>query len=487
MQQSRRPLALACSLALELLVLSAAPALAAPSPDPLTAQPSAQDFGVVNVDRGEQSTTIQIQNPGPDGAQVGGATLDGPRADVYRIDYDGCNGQLLAPGNTCNVQVGFDPSDEGDATATLHVPADVGDVAVPLSGVGGVQRVASIPDTLDFGSLEVGDAATRTVTIANTGNLPWQAIVALPASGDVGAFRIVRDSCAMQVLQPAGSCALDVRFAPASAATVQATLMVINGEGPPALVALRGSGRQPATVIAPGSADFGEQAVGSASDARTLAVVNAGSGTLRIPAVGIGGEDADQFRVAGESCTAALLPPAASCAVRVRFAPGVAGDAAAVLRLATNDDAGVVSAPLAGTGTIAPPPAVLRAGVAFSWGDGLPAPFAAGRIDLGIARCAPAVVRCAVHVSARVYAIRAGGGTTSARGRAVVWHPGSGTHASLTLPRKLRGTPALLVARLRTSAAGRRGSRRTLVVPLVRGRRVGPRVLAHDGRTFTAR
>jgi hypothetical protein len=79
-------------------------------------------------------------------------------------------------------------------------------------------------------------------------------------------------------------------------------------------------------------------------------------------------------------------------------------------------------------------------------------------------------------VRARVYAVAAAGTVTSSRAGAVssartdvvLWNlQARGVRTRLGLPAGLHGRPALLVATLRTRAAGRRTGVRTLVVSLV--------------------
>src|SRR5262249_5500393 len=105
MHRRPRPIPAAAALVALLLALPAASAHAAPA---LPAQPSAVDFGVVNVEWGEQSSSVSIRNDGAADAQLSGASVDGDGA--FRVAWDGCAGQLLSPGASCNVGVGFDPA-----------------------------------------------------------------------------------------------------------------------------------------------------------------------------------------------------------------------------------------------------------------------------------------------------------------------------------------------------------------------------------------
>jgi hypothetical protein len=365
-------------LALTAGVASAAPP-SPPTPPPLAAQPSSQDFGLVRVDQGEQSVSVWVQNTGPDPLQLGASNVSGDAA--LRVSSDDCNGQLLSSGMGCNVGIGFDPSDDVQYTATLHVSVDgFADLDVPLAGTGAEQRVTLEPSALDFGSVAVGDSAVRSFTLTSTGNLPFQSLVALPSGGDVGAFRVDRDGCSLQQLVTGDACDVTVRFAPSAAGKYAATLLLIGGDNQPGIVPLTGSG-------AP------EPAPTSPSAATSHLVVT---------------------------------PPAE---------PETLVD------------------------------------VAFGTPAGSPAPVSRGRIDLGAAHCV-AATRCTVVVRARIYAVASGRsarrrGITSAYTDVVLWHlRASGGRARLRLPAELRGRPVLLVATLRTQAAGRRSVLRTLVVPL---------------------
>lgn len=251
---SRRMLAPAFVQALLVLALTAGLASAAPpsppGPSPLTAQPSSQDFGLVHVDQGEQNASVWVQNNGPDTVQLGASNVSGDA--VLRVSDDGCNGQQLSSGMGCNVGTGFDPSDDVDYVATLHVPvAGFEDLTVPLAGTGAAQRVTLDPSVLDFGSVAVGDSAVRSFTLTSTGNLPFQSIVAIPSGGDVGAFRVEQDGCSLQQLVTGAACDVTVRFAPPAVGAYAATLLLIGGDSQPGIVPLKGDGTAAAPPSAP--------------------------------------------------------------------------------------------------------------------------------------------------------------------------------------------------------------------------------------------
>lgn len=469
----------------------------------LSASPGGLDFGTAIVGHGEQGGSVSFTNAGVANAQLGGASLDGLGAAAFRIGWDGCNMQQLSPGQSCTVQLGFSPQTGGTQLATLHLHAGETDAAVALSGFGGVQQVSPSPSPLDFGDVAVGTSATRVVTLHNTGNLPYQPIVILPTGGDVGAFGVVGDGCSMLPLAPGGDCELTVRFTPLEAGAASARVTVIQGDGEPATITLRGRGRQGAIVLSPHPLDFGGQAIAAATT-RELTVTNGGDGPLDVATVAIGGDDADAFRVAGEQCGGVALAAGASCTVRVRFTAQRLGAATATVRVILagggaaasgggSPATGAASAPLLGSGVAAAgtatgagaataPPAgsaaagaapgapLTPAGIAFDRRRGAAAPYGPARIRLGRARCAPRA-DCRVTVRALVLD-RAAPGQPAHRVRLApaTWRPGAGRSVSLALPRGV-ADPLALVAVLRVTAAGHAASTRTIVVGLVpRGR-----------------
>jgi hypothetical protein len=239
-------------LTLALFALPAGSALAAPAQQ--ISGPTSYDFGTINVDQGGSYQDLWFQNNSDHEAYVDGAEISGPDAAAFRINNDGCRNQgTLWSGNSCSIQVVYDPSDGEDHDATLVLRAVdsadmVGqDYSVALTGRGGVLQVTASPDPLDFGTVEVGESAIRSVTLNNTGNQLFQSMVAIPVGGDVGAFRVLEDGCSMVMLAPGIGCKMTLRFEPYVADNFEAKLAII-GQGNPTLVTLRGVGREAAAV-----------------------------------------------------------------------------------------------------------------------------------------------------------------------------------------------------------------------------------------------
>jgi N-acetylneuraminic acid mutarotase len=78
-------------------------------------------------------------------------------------------------------------------------------------------------------------------------------------------------------------------------------------------------GPRPRIALSLSSLDFGNQRVGTTSHARTIAVTNISTATVRIETIDVEGNPHD-FPVAG-SCAGTMLAPRATCAIVLRFSP----------------------------------------------------------------------------------------------------------------------------------------------------------------------
>jgi hypothetical protein len=154
-------------------------------------------------------------------------------------------------------------------------------------------------------------------------------------------------------------CEIRVTFTPTVMGTLSAALNVAdNASGSPQTISLKGVSTAPAPVASfvPASLAFGNQTLGTTSDARVIVLTNAGSGTLNINSeISINGPNSIEFRIQAvkNSCPAGTwqLAPKTSCSIGVVFAPATIGEKNAQI-LVVNDAAGSPhSVVLSGTGT----------------------------------------------------------------------------------------------------------------------------------------
>lgn len=268
----------------------------------------------------------------------------------------------LASGATCNVRVRFAPAATGAAAATLAVSAATGGTPAPLAltGTGLAQpslviapMVATFPTTV-VGSTSGGAA----FTVTNPGGTAAGTTTALAVvlGGTNAADFVVTASTCGATLAAGATCVVTVAFRPAGGGARSATLNVSASPGGTATAALSGTAQTRAVLTlaaaAGSTAAFGGVLVGQTKD-ETFVVTNAGQQTSSAVTVSItpAGSRFSVLTGAAGDCTSAVttLGGGATCNVRVRFAPTVAGAASASLGVSAT--VGGAPAPLALTGT----------------------------------------------------------------------------------------------------------------------------------------
>jgi hypothetical protein len=111
-----------------------------PAPTGLSIDPTSYDF---DVDPSDETATFTVTNNGPDTTGMLDTDTTGTNAGDFKIGpdatpalVDDCQGAILDPGETCDVEVDFDPtSGAGPKTADLVVDdPDDGEAVASLSG-----------------------------------------------------------------------------------------------------------------------------------------------------------------------------------------------------------------------------------------------------------------------------------------------------------------------------------------------------------------
>jgi hypothetical protein len=149
---------------------------------------------------------------------------------------------VLNPGQSCSVQVYFQPAQVRAYEAELSVSALGAEFGAELSGEGGRPEVVPSASPLNLGVGAVGERGeVRSVTLTNQGNMPGGFFIAVISSGDVGSFRLLSESCTMVELAPGSACTARVRFEPQETGPLAARLMMF-GDGEPTMIALKGEG-----------------------------------------------------------------------------------------------------------------------------------------------------------------------------------------------------------------------------------------------------
>ena len=191
--------------------------------------------------------------------------------------------------------------------------------------------------SLAFSNVAVGQSATKTVTISNTGAVNAlvvaSAIISDPAeyalsgSGTCGTIPIT--------VAPKSNCTLGLTFTPASIGAHNATLTLTdNATTSPQHSSLSGTGIAALTTsktsLVYGSVRFGLSGVAS------FAVTNHQTQPVNL-SEGFSGTNAADFSITGGTCTASLAA-STSCTLTVTFKPGVLGTETATLSISDSPD-----------------------------------------------------------------------------------------------------------------------------------------------------
>ena len=196
---------------------------------------------------GSQERQVTVLNSSPYTVIAESATIVGPDAGLFSINSSNCNGNFLAPGNSCEINVQFNPITAGTFDAELEIANSGSEnpVVVPLE-VTALEgpKAAIVPTEIEFGVIKVGASApTQQVSILNEGDYPLQIQQLLLLSGTPQVFPITNDECSRNEIAAGEECEVTVGFAPTKAGERNASIFVItNTPGPVTTAPLSGEG-----------------------------------------------------------------------------------------------------------------------------------------------------------------------------------------------------------------------------------------------------
>jgi hypothetical protein len=272
--------------------------------------------------------------------------------------------------------------DGGPATsAELSFPAGVavdahGNVFIADYGNNAVREVTSPAaisvgqSSFDFGSWDIGQSTTTTVTVTNTGGENLNVGQATLGGANAGQFAITADTCSGGTVAGGDSCTVDVQYSPTVRGAQTAELDIpSNDPNSPEVVSITGTGLLPATVSPDRTSnDFGAVTVGQNS-ATTFTVTNTGDRPLPIRQVSLGGADGSQFAIVSNTCPVALplaiiqpatppgIPAGGTCTISVQFNPTAVGAQTAELDITKSGSGTPTVITLSGTGAAVAQPA----------------------------------------------------------------------------------------------------------------------------------
>jgi hypothetical protein len=228
--------------------------LAAPLADALpnlSVSTTTVNFGSVAI---TQTPTIAVTITNVSGGTIGPLNGLGGAVPAPFNASQNCQGATLAAGGTCQMFFDFAPTALGPANATSNVTWNGEPFSIALSGLG-ISGLVVASNSVNFGSVAIGQTSTIPVTITNVTGGPIGPLNGL--GGAVPAPFNASQNCQGATLAAGGTCQMFFDFAPTALGPANATSNVIwNGE--PFSIALSGIGIAatcaltcPASVSAP--------------------------------------------------------------------------------------------------------------------------------------------------------------------------------------------------------------------------------------------
>ncbi|HXH51024.1 MAG TPA: choice-of-anchor D domain-containing protein, partial [Terriglobia bacterium] len=290
--------------------------------------PTSLTFGSQPVNTTSGPQTVSLSNPGTAPLLISSITATG--------DFGQSNncGNALAAGSTCSINVTFTPTAGGTRTGTLTVSdnAATSPQAASLTGTGSTSGVTLSPTSLTFSSQVVGTSSpSQIVTLSNS--LSTTVTISSIAITGTNAGDFAKTTTCGASVAAGANCTISVTFTPTATGTSNAALTVT--ESSPSAsqtVILTGTGISPLVTLSPTSLILGNQTVGTSSLPQTVMLSNAGSSSLSITGISIGGTNPADFAQTNNCGTS--LAAGASCSINVTFTPSAIGTRSAILSVA---------------------------------------------------------------------------------------------------------------------------------------------------------
>lgn len=314
----------------------------------LSASPASLSFGPVSLGASAVTQNLTITNIGPISTGALAVAITGANAGDFAFGSSTCAGATLVSGQSCQMQVRFQPTAVGTRTGSITIfGANGPSILVNMSGTGVALSIT--PVTYNFGSVDVGVASPyQTFTITNTGGTSTGLLATVIGGVGSTAYAMGTNTCLGNTLAAGASCTIEVRFQPPGALVYQASLQVSASPGGAVSASLTGLGvsaTSPLITVAPTSYTYPVTAVQS-SNVFDFVVTNTGAAVSSAITFSISGANTSEFSVVATSCNAPLNP-GQGCHVSVRFLPTRQGTFAAQLNVLSSAPTAV--AQLSGT------------------------------------------------------------------------------------------------------------------------------------------
>jgi hypothetical protein len=257
------------------------------------------------------------------GAHPTGAVSISKPSRAFVIDSDGCSGQQLSGGASCDVTVHFVAVKRGNNLESLSASASPGGTSSAILQGHGIQHATlSIGDDGGNGNLvmtTVTGKAVHTLTIYNTGDETTGAVTWQFAAGSNSRF--FAGGCT-SAINAGGSCTALIYFNTRTTGSFTDTLTISDGPRNTLTEGLTGTFNSPLGVLLPSPASLSASGLNKPYPFAPVTVWNTSpqaSGTLTTTLTGSG------FAATADSCNGNALDGGATCSVSITFTPTFTG------------------------------------------------------------------------------------------------------------------------------------------------------------------
>ncbi|MBN1950422.1 MAG: choice-of-anchor D domain-containing protein [Bacteroidales bacterium] len=199
------------------------------APD-ISVSPETSDFGDV-LPGDTVKLIVDLENTGLEALEIQSTSLVGINPAAFSL-LNGGGAQILAPGDTAGILIGFNPVSGGVKYAALSISSndpDENPALVILTGNCLAPEIEVSSDAIDFGQAYIGTELDDTLTVRNTGTNELS-IVSSDISGSHASAYTLVNSSGSEILGPGEQKAFILRFSPLTTGTKTAVLTLENND-----------------------------------------------------------------------------------------------------------------------------------------------------------------------------------------------------------------------------------------------------------------
>ncbi len=300
----------------------------------LSVTPNPVDFGDVETET-SATQTVTLSNTGEDPLPIPSIFTAAPGTNDYTVSGDTFSS--VPAGGSETVTVTFLPTVGGTRTGELVIQTDADlEERVPLNGTGVEPDLTLSPDPLTFGTIDLEDAVTETLTIDNPKSV---AVAVTDISIDNADFTVT--SATSFTVPGNDQATVDIQYDPSATGLAQGTLTVNTDAGFTRDVEVAGEARDVSASVSPTPVEFPGTRQSTTSSV-TVTVTNDGSEALTNLSYSLTSNENDEFGVdTNNSTLGSSLDVNSSGTIQLTFTPDNAESNTGSLIL--NYEAGAIS------------------------------------------------------------------------------------------------------------------------------------------------